>query len=70
MLSIILGPLFLVRASAVQTTLCGHKSDFHLTLPLGLPNAHTTKSPCGNINEFCLLRGDQKILAGFYNGGL
>ena len=27
-------------------------------------------APCGNINKFCLLRGDQKILCGFYNGGL
>ena len=27
-------------------------------------------TPCGNINKFGLLRGDQKIMTTFYNGGL
>ena len=31
---------------------------------------YSARSPCESINKFCLLRGDQKILSGFYNGGL
>ena len=29
-----------------------------------------SSTPCRNINKFGLLQGNQKILSGFYNGGL
>ena len=40
------------------------------TLSLKSFDLATGKTHCGNINKFWLLQGYQKILSGFYNGGL
>ena len=42
---------------------------FYLNKQWSLRNRYCSKR-CGNINKFCLLRGDHKFWHTFYNGGL